>query len=233
MKKINCLIVDDEPWARKGLESFIDKTPFLNCSSSLSSANEALNYLKANSIDLMLLDIQMPGITGLDLMNMLTDPPKVIFTTAHREFALEGFELNAIDYLLKPISYDRFLKAVKKIVNNDVKSVDKKKHIFIKSDGVIVKVLLTEVLYIESANNYIIIHTIHKDYITLLSLKQIEEILPEEEFIRVHRSCIVNVEKVEKIEGNLLYIQESKIEVSRRLKMSVYNKIVGNRLIER
>ncbi|MEE9363525.1 MAG: response regulator [Cellulophaga sp.] len=153
-----CLIVDDEPIARKGIEAYIEKTPYLECVVSLGSAHIALEYLKNNEIDILFLDIQMPDMTGLELMNVLSNPPQVIFTTAHREFALDGFELNAVDYLLKPISYNRFLKAVQKTLTLKVKTSSGKDYIFIKCDGLIVKILVDEILFIETAKDYIFIY---------------------------------------------------------------------------
>ena len=231
--KVRCLIVDDEPVARKGIEEYIEKTPNLECVISLGSAHKALEYLEHNEVDIMFLDIQMPDMTGLDLMKVLNNPPQVIFTTAHREFALEGFELNAVDYLLKPISYNRFLKAVQKTLSKKIKASIQKDHIFIKCDGLIVKILLDEVLFIETAKDYIFIHTLNKKHLTLISLRQIQESLPEAKFMKVHRSYIVGLQHVEKIEGNLLYVKNHKIKISRLLKTEVYNRIIGNRLIER
>lgn len=228
-----CLIVDDEPIARKGIEDYIEKTPYLECVNALGSAHKALEYLKHNDIDILFLDIQMPDMTGLELMNVLNNPPQVIFTTAHREFALEGFELNAVDYLLKPISYNRFLKAVQKTLALKEKTATRKDYVFIKCDGLIVKILLDEILFIETAKDYIFIHTPEKKYLTLISLRQIQESLPEAKFMKVHRSYVVGLEHVEKIEGNLLYVKNHKINISRLLKTEVYNRIIGNLLIER
>ena len=230
---VKCLIVDDEPIARKGIEEYIEKTPNFECTHSLGSAHKALEYLKNNDVDILFLDIQMPDMTGLELMNVLNNPPQVIFTTAHREFALEGFELNAVDYLLKPISYNRFLKAVQKTLTISEGTSNEKDYIFIKCDGLIVKILLDEILFIETAKDYIFIQTLKEKYLTLISLRQILESLPESKFMKVHRSYVVGLEHIEKIEGNLLYVKNYKIKISRLLKTDVYNKIVGNRLIER
>jgi len=230
---IKCIIVDDEPLAREGLENFVTKTPFLEHSASFNSAVKALEYLRTNTIDVMFLDIQMPEMNGIELMKTLKKPPQVIFTTAHREFALEGFELNVTDYLLKPISYDRFLKAVNKISTTDKNNSTGQNYIFIKSDGMIVKIPIKEILYIETAKDYIFIYTLKKRYMTLVSMQQIENILPNSMFIRIHRSFLIATQYVEKIEGNLLYIKGTKISISRRLSAEVYNKIIGKRLIER
>ena len=233
---MKCLIVDDEPLARKGLEDFVKQTPFLEHVKSVSSALEAMEFLKQNSIEIMFLDIQMPDMTGIDLMKVISDPPQVIFTTAHREFALDGFELNVVDFLLKPFSYSRFLKAVHKTIvidNKEHKSKDTKDHIFIKSNGMLIKVFIDDITFIETAKDYIFIHTLHDKYLTLVSLKHIEGELPKEKFIRVHRYYLVGVSHIRKLEGNLIYIGEHKIKISRTLRNQVYQSIIGNKLIER
>jgi len=228
-----CLIVDDESLARKGLEEYIEKSPNLECVSSLGSAHKALAYLKENKVDLLFLDIQMPEMTGLEFMKVLSNPPQVIFTTAHREFALDAFELNAVDYLLKPIAYNRFLKAVQKTLANNTEKSVQNEAIFIKCDGVIVKILCEEILFIETAKDYVFIQTRNKKYLTLISLRQIQESLPLSIFMKVHRSYVVNVQQVDRMEGNLLYLEQHKIKISRQLKKEVYDRIIGNRLIER
>lgn len=232
--KSRCIIIDDELLARNGLEDFILKTPFLEHLKSLSSALKAIEFLKENTVDIMFLDIQMPDMTGIELMNALSNPPKVIFTTAHREFALDGFDLNAVDFLLKPISYSRFLKAVDKAIAKDnIESTDSKDHIFIKCDGMLIKIPIDDIVYIETAKDYIFVHTLHEKYLTLVSLQHIEEELPKSKFMRIHRSYLVGIRHVKKLEGNLLYIGDNKIKISRNLRNDVYERIIGNRLIER
>jgi DNA-binding LytR/AlgR family response regulator len=232
--KMKCLIVDDEHLARKGLEDFVRRTPFLEHIASLPSAWEAIAFLKNHTVDIMFLDIQMPDMTGVELMHTLNSPPQVIFTTAHREFALDGFDLNARDFLLKPFSYNRFLKAVNKALpsnTNDPK--EGKPHIFIKSDGTIVKVLIDHITFVETAKDYVFVHTINDRYLTLVSLRQIEQELPDLKFMRVHRSYLVGLGHVKKLEGNLLYVGNHKITISRTLRSEVYQRIVGNNLIGR
>ncbi|MDY8135988.1 LytTR family DNA-binding domain-containing protein [Aquimarina sp. 2201CG5-10] len=234
--KMKCLIVDDEPLAREGLEDFISRTSFLELTKSFSSAMDAIEFLKQSSVDIIFLDIQMPDMTGIELMKALSTLPNVIFTTAHREFALDGFELNAVDFLLKPFSYSRFLKAVNKTIdldkerkiNNDVKD-----HIFIKSDGMIIKILIEDITFIETAQDYVKIHTVNDQYLTLVSLKHIEQELPKEKFIRVHRYYLVAFNHINKLEGNLIYVAGNRIKISRALRNQVYQAIIGNNLIER
>ncbi len=230
---MRCIIVDDEILAREGLEELVVKTPFLEHCGSFGSAFKAMEFLRENEVDLILLDIQMPDMTGLELMKVLVNPPEVIFTTAYREFAIDGFELNAVDYLLKPISYERFLKAVQKVMPNNKSKSTESDYIFVKCDGSIVKIPLKEILFIETAKDYIFIHTLHKRYMTLVPLRQVEEKLPNEHFVRVHRSYVVGLSHVNKMEGNLLHLGDKKVPISRRLKEEVYQRIVGNRLIER
>lgn len=229
---MRCIIVEDEPLARQGMEGFIRKTPFLEHVASFGSALKALAFMRTQPVDLLFLDIQMPDMTGLELMNALPDPPKVIFTTAYREFAVDGFDLNALDYLLKPISYERFLRAVQKTNQATPKSTSED-YFFIKSDGVMVKIPFSEIFFIETAKDYVFIHTLQQRHMALVPLRQLEEKLPTKQFIRVHRSYLINLARVTKIEGNLLHLGTHKVPISRRLKEQVYSIIIGNRLLER
>lgn len=234
--KTKCLVVDDEPLARKGLEEFIAQTPFLEHVESFSSAIGALEFLKQNTIDILFLDIQMPDMTGIEFMNALSNPPQVLFTTAHREFALEGFELNVVDFLLKPFSYSRFLKGVQKTMSISEAPRQEKaneNHIFIKCDGMIVKVFINAITFIETAKDYVKIHTVDDTYLTLISLKQIEKELPKEKFIRVHRYYLVAYSHIDKLEGNRIYVAGNQINMSRALRDQVYQAIIGSKLIER
>lgn len=232
--KIKCLIVDDEHLARKGLEDFVHKTPFLEHVKSLTSALDSLDFLKEQEVDILFLDIQMPDMNGLELLKALDSPPKVIFTTAHREFALDGFNLDAVDFLLKPFSYSRFLKAVNKtIAFSNQNDEDEKHHIFIKSGGTIIKIFIDDIIFIETAKDYVFLHTKTEKYLTLVSLSHIEKELPSSKFMRVHRSFLVGLQHVEKLDGNVLHIGNSRIKISRQLREEVYKKIVGDNLIGR
>ena len=239
--KINCLVVDDEPVARKGIAGYVEQTPFLSLAGTCKSALEANEFLRQNQIDLLFLDIQMPDLTGTDFVRSLDNPPAIIFTTAYREYAIDGFELNAIDYLVKPISFQRFLKSANKALSHFGKSVlpapagEEKEvdHFFIKSDGQFIKIKLEDVLYFESEKDYVFIFTKKKRYLNLISLKQLEKQLPPEKFIRVHRSYIVALDKVEMMEGHKLIIQGKEIPVSRNSQEMVYNKLVEGKLWKR
>ncbi|WP_222983115.1 LytR/AlgR family response regulator transcription factor [Flagellimonas meishanensis] len=232
--KLKCLIVDDELLARKGLEEFVAQTPFLELKGSLGSAIQALEFLKSNPVDIMFLDIQMPNMTGLELIKSLNLPPKVIFTTAYREFALEGFDLNAVDYLLKPFSYPRFLKAIDKVnLMNEPGPIEDSHHIFIKSNGILVRIPVDDIIFVETAKDYVFVHTLSEKYLTLVSLGHIENQLPESKFMRVHRSYLVGLTHVKKIEGSLLYVENHKIRISKNLRKQVYDRIIGDSFIGR
>lgn len=235
-----CLIVDDEPLAREGLESYVKKMPGLKLVGVCQSAFEALQYLQKEKIELLFLDIQMPDMTGLELIKALPAPPKVVFTTAYREFAVEGFDLNAIDYLVKPIPFDRFVRAVQKAqgaLGLNIKAAAQEParadQIFIKSDGQIIKIPIQEIRYAESAKDYVFIYTETQRYMALLSLKQLEGNLPPELFFRVHRSYLVAIAAINRLEGYHLFIGETKIPISRSLHDDIYQRVIGGRLLER
>ncbi len=215
---INTIIVDDEPLALDVLETYIEKIPELNLVGRCSNAFEANEALQKNEVDLMFLDIQMPQLTGMDFLKTLSDPPLVIFTTAYSNYAVEGFEVNAVDYLLKPISLERFMKAVNKATElielrrrenaTELESSDAEAFTFVKADKKYVKVKFSEVLYIEGLKDYVIIRTEKGRIITLQTMRGLEEKLPPRYFRRIHRSYIVNVDKIEAIMGNAVEIIE-------------------------
>ena len=239
---INCLVVDDEPVARKGIARYVEQTPFLTLAGTCKGALEANDFLQKKPVDLLFLDIQMPDLTGTDFVRTLENPPAVIFTTAYREYAIEGFELDALDYLVKPISFQRFLKAANKArahfgllrrTETPPGTADSADHFFIKSDGQFIKIKLDEVLYFESEKDYIFIYTRQKRYLTLLSLKQLERDLPPDRFVRVHRSYLVSLDKVEMMDGHKLIIQGKEIPVSRSQQEEIYQRLIGGRLWKR
>lgn len=207
--KIKCLAVDDEPLALQQINAYIEKTPFLEAVVMCHSAYDAMEFLKNHQIDLMFVDINMPDINGLDFVKSLAAKPQIIFTTAYSEFAYEGFQLNAIDYILKPIAYASFLKAVNKAKvwfdmlqkDKEAKVIQKEEDIYVKSDYKIVRIHIDDIKYIESANEYIKIHMVNNEIITtLLRLKNIEEQLPEQKFMRIHRSFIIHLAKIRAVE---------------------------------
>lgn len=217
---INVIIVDDEPLAQDVLETYIDKMPELHLVQKCSNALEANEALKANQIDLMFLDIQMPQLTGVDFLKTIQNPPLVVFTTAYPNYAIEGFELNALDYLLKPISLDRFMKAANKAIDQielqrregssgDAASLeDTADYFFVKADKKLVKVNFKDILYIEGLKDYVIIRMDSSRVITLQTMKSLEEKLPSQHFRRIHRSYIVNIDRIAAIVGNMVEVVE-------------------------
>ena len=217
------IIVDDEPLALDVIETYVSRMPNLELIARCNNAFEANEALKNNEIDLMFLDIQMPQLTGIDFLKTLKTPPMVIFTTAYQQYAVEGFELNAIDYLLKPISMDRFMKAVNKaseqyeLHHKEVKTVvhtegaapaDKPDYIFVKADKKLQRVKFSEILYIEGLKDYVIIRTETGRIISLQTMKSLEDKLPVAQFVRVHRSFIVGMDKIHAIVGNMVEVIE-------------------------
>jgi DNA-binding LytR/AlgR family response regulator len=224
---VNVIIVDDEPLAQDVLETYISKFPELNLVRKCSNALEANEVLKHEDIDLMFLDIQMPQLTGIDFLKTLNKPPLVIFTTAYPNYALEGFELNALDYLLKPISLERFIKAVNKAIEQ-VELLKKDKvapviaktttegetevdYIFVKADKKLVKVNYNDIIYIEGLKDYVIIRMEAQRVITLQTMKSLEDKLPSSRFKRIHRSYIINVAKINAIVGNMVEVMEKNV----------------------
>jgi DNA-binding LytR/AlgR family response regulator len=237
--KINCIIIDDEPLARKGLKEYIADVDFLHLAGEYENPLKATDSISEGKVQLLFLDIQMPKITGLDYFKTLQQAPPVIFTTAYPQFALDGFNLNALDYLVKPVSFERFLQAALKakeyyelrIKNNAVNAPQD--YFFIKSDGKLVKIFFDDVLLIEAVQNYVNIYTTDKKYITYLTFKSVEENLPAHHFIKVHKSYIVATQKVESIEGNDIKIGTHHVPISRNLKDEVMEKLLGNRFLKR
>lgn len=212
---INVFIVDDEPLALDVLETYVEKIPELNLVNKCSNALEANEALKETQVDLMFLDIQMPQLTGIDFLKTLSNPPLVIFTTAYPNYAIEGFELNAMDYLLKPISLERFMKAVNKAIEqihlqqrDSSSGGGESDFIFVKADKKLIKINYSDILYIEGLKDYVIIRMERGRVITLQTMKSLEEKLPSGLFKRIHRSYIVSLGKINAIVGNMVEIVE-------------------------
>ena len=231
-KPIHCLAVDDEPPALQVIEKYIHAIPSLQLDGTCGNAVDALALLQSNSIDLLFLDIQMPHILGTDFMRTLTNPPRVIFTTAFRKFAVEGFDLDAVDYLLKPISFERFLKAVNKVmklnlaVNENVqqnitsKKESENEFIYLRADRKNIKVNLSDLLFIESLKDYIKVVTKDKTFVTKHSISALEENLLSS-FIRIHRSFIVSLNKIESFTSELIQIGKYELPISRSYRHEV------------
>jgi DNA-binding LytR/AlgR family response regulator len=241
--KINSIIIDDEPLARKGIKEYIHDTDFLFLAGEFDEPVKAAGFLNTNSVQLIFLDIQMPKISGLEFLKTLLHPPPVIFTTAYPQHALEGFELNALDYLVKPVSFERFLKAAlkakeyyevrQKNVTTDRDPVVQNDYFFVKADNKLVKISFDDILFAEALQNYVTIHTIDKKYITYLTFKSVEEYLPADKFIKTHKSYIVSASKIDSIEGNDIRIGNHYIPVSRNEKEEVMDRLLKGKFLKR
>lgn len=230
-KKITCVIVDDEPMAREILESFINKTPNLELISSCKNALEALQITQNKKIDLFFLDINMPEINGLSLAKIINKQSKIIFTTAYRDYAVDGFDLHATDYLLKPIAFDRFLQAVQKISvskpsnKTPEETENTKNFMFVRADRKMVKINFNDILYIESLSDYVKIYTNQDTIITRETISNLDESLPKEQFLRVHRSYIIAINKIDSYTNEYIEIQKKAISISRSYKEAVLQKL--------
>jgi DNA-binding LytR/AlgR family response regulator len=232
-KKINCLIVDDEPPALLLMEKYINAVPVLHFAGKCSNAVDAMPILQQYSIDLIFLDIQMPHILGTDFIRALINPPKVVFTTAFRKFAVEGFELDAVDYLLKPISFERFLKAVNKVMKLNLpvvptfpedmgtKKEPEPSFLFLRADRKNLKIQLHEILFVESLKDYVKVVTKDRTIVSKQAISTIEESLPEEAFLRIHRSFIVSISKIESFTAGLIQVGKYELPVSRSYRHEV------------
>lgn len=242
---IRTFIVEDEPLARQGMRDYVDKTDFLVEHGVATDGLDALQQLQGGNLDveLLLLDIQMPGLSGVDLMNSLKRAPEVIFTTAHPGFAIQGFELEAIDYLLKPITYPRFFKAVLRARQKlrseptahtqtvQMEPQEENKELFLRLENRIQRILINDILYVESMQNYCRVVTDTDDYLPLIPLKDIEAALPGRYFFQIHRSYLVALSKIESLEGNQIKIRDRWLPVSRRRKEELAKRWLGDKLL--
>ncbi|MBC7826682.1 MAG: response regulator transcription factor [Chitinophagaceae bacterium] len=245
MSSFTCIIIDDEPIARNILLEYIQRDDRLVVVASYANAVDALREINMKKPRLMFLDIKMPNISGFEMLRSLSQHPYVIFTTAFREYAIEGFNLNAVDYLLKPFSFERFLQAVNKAYhlfstesaeiplaapmpqNNN----DGGKDIFVKSDGKLVRIHVRDIYYIEALKEYIRIHTPGGNWVVYQTMQHIEEKLPKELFFRIHRSFIVGLSHIKSIEGNCVMVNEMQLPISRYCKDGFMERITGNKLL--
>ena len=234
MNTINCVIVDDEPVARNVLETFVAKIPNLELVKSCKNAMEAFEVANQQKIDIFFLDINMPDISGLSLAKSINQKAKIIFTTAYREYAVDGFNLQAVDYLLKPISFDRFLQSIHKyfegvsFIDSEIKiekSVLKNDFIFVRSDRKMIKINFDEIQYVESLSDYIKIHSADKTITTRETISNIETKLPAKNFLRIHRSYIVNLKKINSYTNEFVEIGKNAIPISRTYKENVLKKL--------
>ena len=232
---IKCIITDDEPLARKGLQGYIDKIDFLELAGVCEDAVQLNSLLKQQPADLLFLDIEMPYVTGIDFLKNMAQPPKVIFTTAYEQYAIKGYELDVLDYLLKPISFERFLKSANKAYDYFAgAATNQGNYLFIKTDNKLEKVNLNELLFVEAMENYVALYTPDKKLITHSTLKALQEKLPANQFIQPHKSYLVNIQCIQSIEANILHVGgKYQIPISKYQKEEIMEKIVNNKLLKK
>ncbi|MFB9108467.1 LytR/AlgR family response regulator transcription factor [Flavobacterium gyeonganense] len=234
--KLKCIIVDDEPPATRILKSYVEKVSFLEEVGIFNDSLKALEFLNSNKVDVIFLDIQMPQLTGLQISRIISKDIKVIFTTAYPDFALEGFELNATDYLLKPIAFERFYQAATKLIEEPKKESEtinnSSDFIFVKTDGKnkFQKLLLEEILYVESLQNYVCIHTKKQQIITHSSLKNIIESLPERNFIQIHKSYVIALKQIESTDSFSVFINGKELPIGATFKDAFFYRIDQNKI---
>ncbi len=237
---LNCVIIDDEPIARKLLQEYIEETDFLVLVGTAENPLKATGLINKLEVDLVFLDINMPKMNGFDFLRSANNLPMVIMTTAYGQYALDGFEMAVVDYLVKPFSLERFLKASQKAL--ELKTLKQKKsapdkpepgYFYVKCDGKIEKVLYDELVYIEAMANYVTLYTLHNKLVVYLTIKGILERLPPERFIQVHKSYIVNIDSVKTIEGNMLHLGTTKITIGLSFLDEVMNRLLKDRFIKR
>lgn len=238
--KLKCVIIDDEPIARKVLQEYIEEIDYLELAGQAENPLKAMTLLNTQEIDILLLDINMPKINGIDFLKSSRSDASVIITTAYAEYAVESYGLDVLDYLVKPIGFDRFLKACNKAkdareAKKSTKGQPQKPddHFFIKSNNQIEKVFYNDLLYAEAMLNYVMLYTSSKKMMVYVTIKSLEEQLPAALFIKVHKSFIVNISKVKSIEGNVLDIGNEKISISQSLREKVVSEIIKDKMIKR
>lgn len=237
--KLKCVIIDDEPIARKVLQEFIEDIDFLELAGQAENPLKAMKLLSGRDIDIMLLDINMPKINGIDFLKTAKTDASVIITTAYVEYAVESYGLDVLDYLVKPIAFDRLLKACNKareyraLRQSGGVVLKPNDHFFIKSNNQIEKVYYDELIYAEAMLNYVMLYTEAKKMMVYVTIKSLEEQLPANMFMKVHKSFIVNVNKIKSIEGNMLNMGGEKIAVSQSLREKVFNEIIKDKMIKR
>lgn len=233
MIKIKVIIVDDEPLSREGLIRYIEQIDFLELVETFDNPLKVIPFLATSKIDLILLDIQMPYLNGFDFLKNLKNPPMVIFHTAYPSYALESYQLDVIDYLVKPVLFDRFQKAISKAYdyhllknqNNEITTSKAVDFVFVKSEGRLEKILLDDILYLEAMQNYTVVYHKNAKTIVLQLIKHFEELLPNDIFVRIHKSHIISIAKVDAIEGNMVIIGNKKIPFNKQIKDELFKKL--------
>lgn len=233
--KLKCIITDDEPVARKGLQGYVEKLDFLELVAVCEDAIQLSNVLKTTQVDLLLLDIEMPYMSGIELLSSLANPPKVIITSAYEQYAIKGYDLEVVDYLLKPISFERFLKAVNKVYDllmSQQTTSSLPDYLFVKANQKLEKIFFRDILFVEGVENYVSIQTTTGKIITHSTLSSMFQNLPASQFVQAHKSFIVNIEQITTIEGNLLGVDKYTIPVSRTYREKTMETILKNKLLK-
>jgi DNA-binding LytR/AlgR family response regulator len=238
---LNCIIIDDEPVARKLLEEYVEDVPFFQLLGKAENPVKANVLLNTNKIDLMFLDINMPKMSGIEFLRTSASLPLTILTTAYTEYAIEGFELDVLDYLVKPFSFERFLKACNKAKEyfelqnrfGEKNIAEDASYFFVKCNGKIEKIFYDELLYVEAMVNYVVLHTEDKKLIVYLTMKAITEQLPQNIFLKIHKSTVININKIKSIEGNEINMGKAKVVISQNLQESAMKQILKDKLLKR
>jgi len=240
---MNCIIVDDEPLARKAIQKLINQTDNLEAIGSFNGADSVMEFLANNTVDLIFLDIQMPGTNGIELARIIPKETFVIFTTAFNEFATDSYEVDAIDYLIKPVKLDRFQKGIEKaniyykllkadVAKNNIENITDD-YIFVRADRKMFKVHFNSILFIEGLKDYVVIHTENQKVITLMNIKTIHDLLPKNMFVRVSKSYIINVKKIDSVDNNTVYIGKSEIPIGNIYRDFFFNEFVTKKVLSK
>lgn len=231
---VKCVVIDDESLASDVLENYIKRVSSLTLAATFNNGIDALEYVNSNQVDLLFIDIQMPDINGMDFLKLVNKKVNIVFTSAYPEYALEGYDYNPLDFLVKPISFDKFMRAVGRaqVINAGSGETleNSAQYFYIKAKGKTIRLLLSEVLYIEGLKDYVIFYTCHGTYISLHSMKELVEKLPSKQFIRIHKSYIVEINKIEEIGGNQVKIAGKQIPVGRQFKAPFLEFIESKKL---
>ncbi|KIX21615.1 transcriptional regulator [Flavobacterium sp. 316] len=240
---MNCIIVDDEPLAREAMQILIEQYDDLNLIGSFNSANTAAKFIESSSVNLIFLDIQMPGVNGIEFAKTIKKDTFVIFTTAFSEFALDSYEVDAIDYLIKPVKFERFQKAVDKAftysklidseLNNNAIEDFTEEYFFVKADRKMFKVYFNEIQFVEGLKDYVVIHTENQKIITAMNIKTIFEHLPKSLFVRVSKSYIINSKSIESVDNNTVYIGKNEIPIGNVYRDFFFNEFVSKKILSR
>ncbi|MBC7450069.1 MAG: response regulator transcription factor, partial [Cytophagales bacterium] len=217
------------------LRNYINRIPYLKLAGTFNNGIDALEYINSVNVDLVFMDIQMPDINGMDVLRLMHKKPNIVFTTAYPEHALEGYDFNPIDYLVKPISFEKFMRAISRVqsISNPMapeNAVSGSEYFYIKVNGKQVRLLLSDILYVEGLKDYVIFHTYEAQYVSMHGMKELEEKFPSEDFIRIHKSYIINIHKIQEVDGNQVKIYNRYIPVGRQFKSYFHKIIEGKKL---